>query len=185
MKRLKTVFAFSLLASFLLPTDHAGAALIFTATLSGSQVLPAVLTTATGWVTVGLNEYPGQLGPVFLMDLQAGFSGLSSGWTTAGLYGPAIPGQTGSLLFNISALAGLAPPPGATSGTFAMMDQSLPPGMLDALNAGAVYFSLHSVVFSGGELRGQLISIPEPSAWALVSVAMLGLCRVRKRSSTV
>jgi CHRD domain/PEP-CTERM motif len=37
-------------------------------------------------------------------------------------------------------------------------------------NNGLGYFNIHSTVFRGGELRGQLVGIPEPASWGMMIV---------------
>ncbi len=48
------------------------------------------------------------------------------------------------------------------------------------------YFNIHSTVFPGGELRGHLVSIPEPAAWGMMIVGFgfIGGA-LRRRSQTV
>lgn len=43
-----------------------------------------------------------------------------------------------------------------------------------ALGDGKAYLNIHSSVFGGGEIRGFLVPVPEPGAYALI--AGLGLC---------
>jgi CHRD domain/PEP-CTERM motif len=38
------------------------------------------------------------------------------------------------------------------------------------LNNELGYFNIHSTVFRGGELRGQLVGVPEPATWGLMIV---------------
>ena len=51
---------------------------------------------------------------------------------------------------------------GTTAGAFA----DLFGGMLD----GNAYLNIHTSQFGGGEIRGQLAAIPEPSTWAMMLV---------------
>jgi hypothetical protein len=44
-----------------------------------------------------------------------------------------------------------------------------------------LYFNVHSQTFLGGEVRGQLVIIPEPAAIALGSVAAMALVVSRRR----
>lgn len=49
------------------------------------------------------------------------------------------------------------------------------------LLAGNLYINVHSVIYPGGEIRGQLIPIPEPSTYALAGAAVLGLAILYRR----
>jgi hypothetical protein len=40
--------------------------------------------------------------------------------------------------------------------------------LLSGLNNELGYFNIHSTVFRGGELRGQLVGVPEPAAWGMM-----------------
>jgi hypothetical protein len=46
---------------------------------------------------------------------------------------------------------------------------------LDNLLAGNLYFNVHTADHAGGEVRGQILLVPEPSAVMLGSLAILGL----------
>jgi CHRD domain/PEP-CTERM motif len=54
------------------------------------------------------------------------------------------------------------------------------------LNNGLGYFNIHSTVFRGGELRGQLAGIPEPASWGMMIVGF-GLIggKMRRRRQSV
>jgi hypothetical protein len=43
------------------------------------------------------------------------------------------------------------------------------------LNSGLWYFNIHTSTFGGGEIRGQILPVPEPSAWALMGLGLGGL----------
>lgn len=150
-------------ATFLITSENTRAQLAsfqeFSAVLTGTQQVPGVPTAASGSVRLNLRNY--ELGPFTpAFDLQASFTGLSGGWTMAGLYGPADSGQTGPLIADFTNNP-LYPPPGATSGSFQIMDYwQVSRAQIDALLAGKVYFNLHSTAFPGGEIRGQLLKEP-------------------------
>jgi hypothetical protein len=136
----------------------------FTGTLTGGQEVPGVSTTATGTVRLSLRKSffggPFDFFPPYDFDLQANFAGLTGGWTEAGIYGPAEPGQTGPLIADFAdSLRQL--PPDATSGTLYVMNYyKISQAQVEDLLAGKVYFNLRSTAFRGGELRGQLMTEP-------------------------
>ncbi len=39
-------------------------------------------------------------------------------------------------------------------------------------NAGNAYFNIHSSTFPGGEIRGTLLAVPEPSTWAMMLIGV-------------
>ncbi|AHG89861.1 PEP motif putative anchor domain protein [Gemmatirosa kalamazoonensis] len=47
--------------------------------------------------------------------------------------------------------------------------------------AGNAYINFHTVQFAGGEIRGYLTAVPEPSAYALVGTGLVGLAALRMR----
>lgn len=42
--------------------------------------------------------------------------------------------------------------------------------LFSGLNSELGYFNIHSTVFRGGELRGQLAGIPEPASWGMMII---------------
>jgi len=45
------------------------------------------------------------------------------------------------------------------------------------LEAGEAYFNIHTDVFPGGEIRGnlQVAAVPEPSTWAMMILGFVGV----------
>jgi hypothetical protein len=57
---------------------------------------------------------------------------------------------------------------------------------LPGIRAGLAYINFHTVQFTGGEIRGQITAVPEPSALALSCIGGLiglGVLRRRKRAA--
>jgi hypothetical protein len=49
--------------------------------------------------------------------------------------------------------------------------------------AGRSYINFHTVQNAGGEIRGQILPIPEPSTYALMGIGLLGLFGLTRRRS--
>jgi CHRD domain/PEP-CTERM motif len=57
--------------------------------------------------------------------------------------------------------------------------------LLSGLNNNLGYFNIHSTVFRGGEIRGQLAGIPEPASWGMMIVGfgMAGAAMRRRKQA--
>lgn len=115
----------------------------FDAPLSGAQEVPPNASTATGFFRAALNATETRI------VLTVAYDALSSSLTGAHVHGPAAPGSTAPVICAL----GL---PGGTSG-FAE-NLVCPATPTDAANfkAGLLYVNVHSGVFPGGEIRGQI-----------------------------
>jgi hypothetical protein len=51
------------------------------------------------------------------------------------------------------------------------------------LLAGLWYLNLHTSAFPGGEIRGQVLAVPEPGTMTLVAVGLVGMAARRRRLS--
>jgi CHRD domain/PEP-CTERM motif len=65
----------------------------------------------------------------------------------------------------------------ANGGTTASAEIAL----TSAMAAGKAYWNIHSTTFGGGEIRGFLIAIPEPTSCVLIALGMAGLGCARRR----
>jgi hypothetical protein len=70
--------------------------------------------------------------------------------------------------------------PGATSGTFSGSGTITAGQVTDMINTNT-YINIRSNVFPSGEIRGQLIVVPEPSTVLLVCSGICGLFLMRHR----
>ena len=98
------------------------------------------------------------------------WSGLSAPATFLHFHGPALPHQNAGVMVDIG--VGANPAIGAA----ALTDQQ----EADLLNE-LWYVNLHTLSFPGGEIRGQVTVVPEPSAGLLLALGLGGLALQRRR----
>ena len=55
--------------------------------------------------------------------------------------------------------------------------------LLAGIAADKANLNIHSTVDPGGEIRGFLVPVPEPSTWGLIGLALAGLRWMRRRVS--
>jgi hypothetical protein len=119
-------------------------ALTITVSLSGNQEVPPVTTAGVGSAVLSVNFASGALSGT------VSFTGLSSVATAAHIHEGAA-GVNGLIIIPLAGGIGL------TSGTWIVPAGTvLTAAQLTALQAGGLYVQIHSVIFPGGEIRGQL-----------------------------
>ena len=163
----KTMATFALAAAF--STGIASAQSTFKATLSGSQEVPANLSTATGSGTVLLNAAH------TLITVDESWSGLTAPASVSHIHGPALPGASAPPLFTFTGV------PMATSGSIPEQTFAITAAQVTELQGGMFYMNVHDASFPGGEIRGQLTLVPEPSTWALLGLGAAGLLWAMRR----
>lgn len=123
----------------------------FTASLTGAQEVPPIVTAATASATVTLDPLE------TFITVKVVFTGLTTGVTAAAIQGPAAPGTNGPVVFLLSGF------PATTSGTFTSAPISVTTAQVSELKAGLLYLNIHDATFPGGEIRGQLEAVPAQS----------------------
>lgn len=138
-------------------------------TLSGSNEVPARATSATGmgWGTLDTSTN--------WFDFTVTFSGLTSTETAAHFHAPALPGSNAGVIIPLP----LGSPIHFAGTLTDLQEQQL----LD----GLIYVNVHTQMFPGGEIRGQLMAgsaVPEPSTYGLFgAAALVGVALYRRRSA--
>lgn len=153
------------LVLFLSLSFSARAAILFSANLSGSQEVPSNLSPATGFGSVLLSDDQSSI------NVSLNFSGLLAAQTAAHIHGPAAPGVNGPVVFPL-------PLGQVSNAVFAIT-----PAQAASLMNELFYFNVHSQQFPGGEIRGQILAVPEPAPWGLVALGLAALAsRARAKS---
>ena len=120
-------------------------------------------------LSTGLWEIGGVNRDTGTMSYRVTYSGLSGAATAGHIHGPAGPGAN----------AGVAVP-FANAASPISGEVKLTPEQLTQLSSGQWYVNIHTARNPGGEIRGQLVAVPEPSA-AFLGLAASGLCLRRRR----
>lgn len=185
-------------ALFLSTAAPAGAVtIVLSADLLGANEVPARDTPGTGRATVTFDDVTNILG------VQADFSGLLGTTTMAHIHCCVPATANGPVATTVPSFAGF--PLGVTSGTYSQsldltLATSFNPGFVTAnggnltaaraafvtgLLNGQTYFNIHTTLYPGGEIRGQLAqAVPEPATWAtmLVGFGVIGFAARRRRA---
>jgi len=139
---------------------------------SGVNEVPPNSSLGTG--VINTLSYDDSVGSFGTLTLNISYSGLSGASTASHIHGLAGSGTNAGVIF---ALAHSSANSGTISGSWAVNSSA----NLTGLFGGQTYVNLHSTGFPGGEVRGQLVAVPEPSTYALIGLGVAGLVALRLR----
>ena len=177
-------------ASTLMLAAATANATTYSATFSGALENPSNASTATGFGTLrvvgnsivvsidftnlGSGLADGHIhccvGPTANAGVAIGFTGLPVGSTSGSI--DRVIDLTNASVFRASFIT-------ASGGTVDLARARL----FASLDAGQVYYNLHTVNFPGGEIRGNLSFVPEPASWAMLIMGfgLVGAMQRRRR----
>jgi hypothetical protein len=131
----------------------------FQAYLTGLGETPPNASPATGLCTLTLNAAQTQI----TVDLF--WSGLTAPATASHIHGPGGAGTNAPVLFPFSGV------PNATAGSIPEQTFAINATQVGWLFDGYLYANVHTSTFPGGEIRGQLLLVPEPASVSLIGLA--------------
>jgi CHRD domain/PEP-CTERM motif len=172
--------------------------LTFTATLTGNQEVPPTGSPGTGNAVVTVDTVTN------IMSVNVTFSGLVSPTMIAHIHCCQPPGVNAGVATTVPTFPGF--PTGVLSGSYSQTFDltnassfnsafvtaqggtvaSARAALITGMVNGLSYFNIHTATFGGGEIRGQLQLVPEPTTLLLLSTGVIGavgaIRRHRKRS---
>lgn len=193
MRKLSAVLAIALAGALVGPTQ--AAVLNWNSTLSGSQEIPPIASTATGFGSVRFDNVTN----VLSLNVQwQGLIGGSAFMAHIHCCVVAPPGNAGIALDLWTPTDPARPATGSYSAVYDLDDVnpfrasftgpngtalSAMEALINAMNAGEgrAYYNIHTTQFGPGEIRGNL-AVPEPATLSLL-IAGLGLLLAGRRFS--
>ena len=170
--------------------------LTFATVLSGANEVPVVPSPGTGIATVIIDTTTNQ------MTVNIAFSGLLGNTTASHIHCCGPVGTNQMVATTTPTFPGF--PLGVQQGTYLMtfdmtLASSFNPAFITAhgnnvtqaradlfagIFAGNAYLNVHSNLFPGGEIRGQLVPVPEPATLSLLLLGLFGGGGIVRRRKT-
>ncbi len=134
---------FAAMALLTLFSHTATADQVFIANLTGAQEVPVNASAGKGICVVTLNAAETSI------NVNLTYSSLGSTANMGHIHGPAPVGSNAGIQINFAGIGG-------TSATITITNQPITPAQVQQIRSGLAYVNIHTINFSGGEIRGQL-----------------------------
>ena len=173
MKKSRLLSIAVLLTGYLLSVNASAATINLFASIDGSQEVPPNGSPGTGTAVMTFDDITN------LLSWNITYSGLDGTPTLSHFHGPAPVGVNAGVQVNIVANSGgsiASPMIGSATIT---NDQEAD------LLSGLWYINIHSILYPGGEIRGQVEVVPIPAAIWLFGSGLIGLIGLVRRKQAV
>jgi hypothetical protein len=198
MKTNRFVLWAAALVAAILPFTSSAGIFVFDASLSGAAESPSNSSPGLGFAVVTFDN------TLNTMEVNVTFSNLLGNVTASHIHAPTAVAGTGTANVATTTPTFTGFPLGATFGTYDHIfdmtqassynnpsfitanggtTASAEAALLGYMLSGQSYLNIHSTVVPGGEIRGFLVEVPEPSSSALValSLSIPAVLRLRRK----
>lgn len=161
----------------------------YVADLSGLNEVPPNAATGTGFTTLLVEgnmlwvslDFAGLSGPAAAGHIHCCALANANAGVAVGFDIPLVATGSFDAVYDLSLAATYTAGFLTASGGTAALAQAR---LLDAFDSGEAYVNLHTAMFPPGEIRGQIMAIPEPASWAMMVLGfgVVGFA-VRQRAS--